>query len=361
MTKSLEVGLAVVLGVALFGVAAPPAHAADEILLVNGERLMGDLQEREFTLQTPQGSYRVTRATVWRLVLNTASGDSVDLRNGNRISGILNQGRYTLRLPGGQTRVVERAVANTVTLGPGGGGQSVRDTLILANGDHVFGDVQGTDFEVLLPTGSQRVNRAALWRFVLDHAVGDTAELLNGDMLSGIVNQGRYSIRTPDGQTLTFGRDEVRVVAFRLPERPRPAAVAPAAPAAAPPAPAVTPPRALPPALRAALRDLYFEFDRSDLTAEARRTLEEVAQAMKAFPGFTLLIEGHADERGTNEYNLALAAKRAQAAKDYLANLGIAADRIDTISYGEERPTDPGHNEMAWALNRRAHLATRAK
>lgn len=356
MAKRLEVVLAVVLGVALFTVAAPPAEAVDEILLVNGERLAGDLQEGEFTLQTPQGSYRVTRATVWRLLFNTANGDSVELRNGNRISGILNQGRYTLRLPGGQTRVVDRAEVNVVTLGAGGGGTSVRDTLILANGDHVFGDVQGTDFEVLIPTGSQRVNRATLWRLVLDHATGDTAELLNGDMLSGIVNQGRYSIRTPDGQTLTFGRDEVRVVAFRLPERPR--AVAAPVPPGAPPGVGV-PPTALPAALRAALRDLYFEFDRSDLTTEARRTLEEAAEAMKGFPGFKLVIEGHADERGTPEYNLALGAKRAQAARDYLVNLGVAADRIDTISYGEERPVDPGHHEMAWALNRRAHLAAR--
>jgi peptidoglycan-associated lipoprotein len=107
------------------------------------------------------------------------------------------------------------------------------------------------------------------------------------------------------------------------------------------------------------LRDLQFEFDRWELTPEARHTLEELASAMKAFPNLKLTIEGHADERGTSEYNLALGARRAQSARDYLVNLGVAAERLETISYGQERPVDPGHNEIAWALNRRAHFVVR--
>jgi peptidoglycan-associated lipoprotein len=130
---------------------------------------------------------------------------------------------------------------------------------------------------------------------------------------------------------------------------------------------AVTPPAgsapstaALPPAIRAVLRDLQFEFDRWELTPEARRALDELATAMKAHPRLRLLIEGHADERGTSEYNLALGARRAQSARDYLVSGGIEADRVETISYGEERPLDPAHNEMAWALNRRAHFVVKA-
>jgi peptidoglycan-associated lipoprotein len=122
---------------------------------------------------------------------------------------------------------------------------------------------------------------------------------------------------------------------------------------------AAVPPSALPAPVRSAIRDVYFEFDRYDLTEETKRTLEDLAQALKANPGFGVLIEGHADERGTPEYNLALGQRRAQAAKDYLVALGLDAGRIDTISYGEERPLDPGHNELAWALNRRAQFVVR--
>ncbi len=74
-----------------------------------------------------------------------------------------------------------------------------------------------------------------------------------------------------------------------------------------------------------------------------------------------MTIEGHADERGTSEYNLALGEKRAQAVKDYLVGLGVSASRLSTISYGEERPLDPGHNELSWVLNRRAHFLLRAR
>jgi peptidoglycan-associated lipoprotein len=119
---------------------------------------------------------------------------------------------------------------------------------------------------------------------------------------------------------------------------------------------AAVPPRALPSPLQRALRDIYFEFDQWGLTRRARGTLEELAAAMKDFPRFTLRIEGHADERGTPEYNLALGERRAQAARDYLVNLGVDAARIESVSYGEERPLDPGRGEIAWTLNRRAHF-----
>ena len=77
---------------------------------------------------------------------------------------------------------------------------------------------------------------------------------------------------------------------------------------------------------------------------------------MKKNPQYSLLIEGHCDERGTEQYNLALGDRRANAAKEYIVALGIDGNRIRTVSYGEERPFDPGHDEAAWAKNRRAHL-----
>jgi len=111
--------------------------------------------------------------------------------------------------------------------------------------------------------------------------------------------------------------------------------------------------------VRTAFPDIHFEFDQYLLTAEARRRLDGIAALLKESPGLRLLIEGHADERGTPEYNLALGDKRAQAAKEYLVGLGIDPQRLETISYGEERPLDPASNELAWALNRRAHFVVR--
>jgi peptidoglycan-associated lipoprotein len=103
-------------------------------------------------------------------------------------------------------------------------------------------------------------------------------------------------------------------------------------------------------------QDIHFDFDRYDLTATARELLADKAYFLKKYPSLNILIEGHCDERGTNEYNLALGERRANAAKQYLMSLGITESRIATMSYGEERPLDPGHNEAAWAKNRRDHF-----
>jgi len=98
---------------------------------------------------------------------------------------------------------------------------------------------------------------------------------------------------------------------------------------------------------------IHFEFDKYTLTPEARESLKKNADWLRKNPNVKILIEGHADERGTNEYNLALGEKRAHSARQYLVELGIPADRLSTVSYGEERPLDPRHNEEAWAKNRR--------
>ncbi len=101
------------------------------------------------------------------------------------------------------------------------------------------------------------------------------------------------------------------------------------------------------------LKDIYFDFDRYDLRADARETLKANWDWLKANPAAQVQIEGHCDERGTTEYNLALGAKRAQAAKDYLVTLGVAAERLSTISYGKELPVCTEHTEECWQKNRR--------
>ena len=102
--------------------------------------------------------------------------------------------------------------------------------------------------------------------------------------------------------------------------------------------------------------DIYFEFDSSTLTSEAQLLLKKKAEWLQNNPEVMSTIEGHCDDRGTNEYNLALGDRRATSAKNFLVDLGISASRLTTISYGEERPIDPGQNEEAWAKNRRCHF-----
>jgi peptidoglycan-associated lipoprotein len=100
---------------------------------------------------------------------------------------------------------------------------------------------------------------------------------------------------------------------------------------------------------------VFFEFDSSELQPQARRTVECWAQFLKGNANAPVMIQGNADERGTREYNLALGDRRANSVKNYLVALGIQANRVRTISYGKERPIDPGHDEAAWAKNRNAH------
>jgi peptidoglycan-associated lipoprotein len=105
------------------------------------------------------------------------------------------------------------------------------------------------------------------------------------------------------------------------------------------------------------LKEIYFDFDRYDLRSDARETLKANAAWLKANPSARVQVEGHADERGTSEYNLALGAKRAQSAKDYLVTLGVAAGLLSTISYGEELPACKEQTEDCWQKNRRDRFA----
>jgi len=102
--------------------------------------------------------------------------------------------------------------------------------------------------------------------------------------------------------------------------------------------------------------DIYFDYDESTLTDDTREKLSRNADLLKSNAQFSVTIEGHADERGTNEYNLALGERRSNAVRDYLGSLGVAGERLRTISYGEERPVCTQNEESCWSQNRRAHM-----
>jgi peptidoglycan-associated lipoprotein len=104
------------------------------------------------------------------------------------------------------------------------------------------------------------------------------------------------------------------------------------------------------------LEDIHFDLNSSALGDAARETLGQHANWLKAHAGVRVTVEGHCDERGTVEYNLALGEQRAKATKEFLVSLGVAAGRLRTVSFGKEKPVDPGSNEAAWARNRRAHF-----
>ena len=109
------------------------------------------------------------------------------------------------------------------------------------------------------------------------------------------------------------------------------------------------------------LKPLFFEYDSSEVTAEGQAVLDANAALLQKYPTWAITIEGHCDERGSAEYNLALGERRAVAARAYLVSLGLGADRLRTVSYGKEFPFDAGHDEGSWSKNRRAHFVVTAK
>jgi peptidoglycan-associated lipoprotein len=106
---------------------------------------------------------------------------------------------------------------------------------------------------------------------------------------------------------------------------------------------------------------VFFRLDSSDVDTTGQQALNANAEILKKYPSWVITIEGHADERGTAEYNLALGERRAMSARTYLVSLGISGDRLRTVSYGKEFPFDPGHDEAAWAKNRRAQFVLTSK
>lgn len=109
------------------------------------------------------------------------------------------------------------------------------------------------------------------------------------------------------------------------------------------------------------LKDVHFDFDKYDVRAADAAILKGNADLLKKYHNVKVQIEGHCDERGTVEYNLALGERRANSTRNYLVSIGVSPERISTISYGKERPLDPGHSEEAWTKNRRAHTVITAK
>lgn len=106
---------------------------------------------------------------------------------------------------------------------------------------------------------------------------------------------------------------------------------------------------------------VFFAYDQDDIDNAGQQALNNNAQLMKKYPTWIVTIEGHADERGTAEYNLALGERRALAARNYLVSLGIPGERLRTVSYGKEFPFEPGHDEGSWSKNRRAHFVVTSK
>lgn len=158
--------------------------------------------------------------------------------------------------------------------------------------------------------------------------------------------------------TLVVGTSLVVVAACSKPAQPAPTLEEP--PPAATPEPVPTPAEvatpAPPPPAELVLETVYFDFDSYSLNGQAQDTLRKVATAMRSNANVKVQIEGHADDRGSNEYNLALGERRAQAVQQFLVSEGIAAGDLSTISYGEERPAQQGSGEDAWSRNRRAEF-----
>lgn len=109
------------------------------------------------------------------------------------------------------------------------------------------------------------------------------------------------------------------------------------------------------------LQAVFFNLDSAEVSSEGQAALQQNSEILQQYDNWVVTIEGHCDERGTAEYNLALGERRALAARNYLVSLGISADRVKTVSYGKEFPFDPGHTEDAWAKNRRAHFVVTGK
>jgi len=146
-------------------------------------------------------------------------------------------------------------------------------------------------------------------------------------------------------------------IAFSCSKKPKPEIVTPPPPVEKPQPPVEEPVvKPVEPEIKLELQKVYFDYDKSNIKPAQRERLTQNAEQLMAFPNVKVLIEGHCDERGTNEYNMALGERRAKSVRDFLVSYGIPANRLEIISYGEEKPVDPRSNEEAWAKNRRAEF-----
>jgi peptidoglycan-associated lipoprotein len=148
-------------------------------------------------------------------------------------------------------------------------------------------------------------------------------------------------------------RKQVTTAEPAEPTTPPAETTAPPPPSEPPPSETTTEPTA------SGLEDAFFDFDAAEIRQDAKDALTNNGKYLEAHGSSAVVIEGHCDERGSVEYNLALGERRARAAKDFLVSYGVPANRLTTISYGKERPFDSGHDESAWAKNRRAHFISK--
>jgi peptidoglycan-associated lipoprotein len=186
-------------------------------------------------------------------------------------------------------------------------------------------------------------------------------------VMAGACHRNQPPVARPMPPPVITTTAETPAAAARPPGPPQPVAE----PAIVPPEPRLDVADARDEAIRSAslddlnrnspLKPAFYEYDSSELNAAAQAALNDNAAVLKKYPSWAVTIEGHCDERGTPEYNLALGERRAVIARTYLLSLGISADRLKTVSYGKEFPFDPGHEDTAFAKNRRAHFVITAK
>jgi len=186
---------------------------------------------------------------------------------------------------------------------------------------------------------------------------------VTGEVTSVSIDQGIGSVQNAGNRRVTPTNSTTYTLTAVGPGGTSTAAatISVSTPAPPPPPPPPAPTATLEQRLGSDVQDAYFDYDKSDIRPDARETLTRNAAALKTiladFPGASIVIEGHCDERGSAEYNLGLGDRRATAAKDFLVGLGISPDRLKTISYGKERPQCTEQNETCWQKNRRAHFA----
>jgi peptidoglycan-associated lipoprotein len=166
--------------------------------------------------------------------------------------------------------------------------------------------------------------------------------------VGNVAPQGSTSVNPPDSVTYT--------ITATGPGGMADASVHVTVTAPPPPPPAAAPQPSIEDMFTKEVQDAFFDFDKADIRTDARDALSKTAEFLRSYPQVKVIVEGHCDERGSTEYNLALGDRRAQSAKDFLVSLGVAADRMQTVSYGKEKPFCTEHNEECWQQNRRAHF-----
>jgi peptidoglycan-associated lipoprotein len=194
----------------------------------------------------------------------------------------------------------------------------------------------------------------------IDRGQSATLRWSSTDATEASINQGIGSVGTSGTRSVSPTSSTTYTITVKGPGGSASASATVTVRAPAPPPPPPPPPKVFSEELSRRVQDAYFDYDKSDIRDDARATLTSNSDALKAmfreFPNSRVVIEGHCDERGSAEYNLGLGDRRANAAKEFLVQLGVAADRLSVISYGKERPQCTESDESCWQRNRRVHF-----